>query len=106
MANKTGQGGEALVPYSEDTHQFNANGIIWTAADIPVNKVLVGLSYTVITTAANNSVTDSDGTTITNLPNGFSASWGASDGNTLVPLQSINPGTGGRIIVTMQVKDV
>lgn len=105
MANSSGQGGSANGYQIEDSHHFNATGAtVWTPGAAPVGKTITGWSYSVVTTATDNSVTDSDGTVITGLPSGFSAAGGTLGGGSISPPQIINGGTGGRIIVQFQVK--
>lgn len=104
MANSTGQGGSAGGFQVESSHHFNAVGVNWTPAAAPVGTTITGWSYSVVTFAADNSVADSDGTTVVGLPAGFSASGGTLGGGSINPPQVINPGTNGRIIVNFQVK--
>lgn len=104
MANSTGQGGAAGGFQVESSHHFNASGVNWTPANAPVGTTITGWSYSVITAAADNSVTDADGTVLTGIPAGYSASGGTIGGGSINPPQVINPGTGGRIVVNFQVK--
>jgi hypothetical protein len=78
-------------------------GAPWVpASGIPFGFTLTGLSYTVISGTA--TVVDQDGTSIANIPAGFSSSWEAGSPNdgTLLPVTSITS-VGGRILVTMSV---
>lgn len=104
MANASGQGGAAGGFSVEDSHHFNAVGVNWTPASAPVGKTITGWSYSVLIFAADNAVIDADGTLITGIPAGYSASGGTLGGGSINPPQIINPGTGGRIVVNFQVK--
>lgn len=105
MAVNIGQGGVAGGFQQEFSHHFNAFGVNWTPANAPVGTTITGWSYSVIVNAADNQIIDSDGTVLTNLPSGYSASGGTLGGGSISPPQQINPGTNpGRILVQFQVK--
>lgn len=104
MANASGQGGAAFGFEVENSHHFNASGVTWTPANVPAGQILTGWAYSILTYAADNAVTDSDGTVLSGIPAGFSAAGGTLGGGSINPPQIINPGTGGRIIVNFQTK--
>lgn len=87
-----------------ESHMFNiAAGGTWTPANIPAGKVLVGLAMSVI--GATGGVTDADGTVITLLPAGYSASWNTDEFGVLVPPRNISAvAATGRVVVIMSVR--
>lgn len=106
-------GGDATVNLSgislssgqeEWSHHLDLSGSeTWTSADIPSGKEITSLAYAVVVGNSGNSVVDFDGTTLFNLPTGYSAQFGPA--NPLNAPQSISAGA-GRIIVAFTVKDV
>ena len=81
------------------TYELNTGESWQSDVDLPFNIRLTEFSYCVINGAVDNSATDSLGNTITNLPTGFSQSPNGEHGGYLIPYNSINAGTGGRIII-------
>lgn len=76
----------------------NLSGGTWTIAD--VTGGLISLAVVVVAGASDNEIDVGD-VPITNVPTGFGATWGVeSDGQILDNANSIDPGTGGRIIVS------
>ncbi len=85
-----------------EAHHFDAvTGAPWTPAVVPAGT-LTALSYAVV--AGTVTVVDEDGTSVAAIPTGYSASWSADPGGTLVPPDSVTADTStSRAIVTMTV---
>lgn len=72
-------------------------------ADVPIGKVITGLTMTVVGFDVATTVTDTNSNILTNIPAGITLSWNAEDANTMDP-PTISVGPTGRVIVNYTVK--
>lgn len=74
---------------------------VWTPADIPAGRTLVGLSYVVL----QDSVSHADNVGfVWGMPTGFSATWSADPDGELIPPLAITTNPTGRCVIIMTLR--
>lgn len=95
IGDDTPDGGDEVTLFAQ--HLNVTPGAPWTPAAVTVGRTLTAVTYTVITGTA--TVADSNGTAVSAIPAGFSATWGNDRERAVTPPSSIAADVGGRVIV-------